>query len=222
MNLNIRYPNITGISEKEQLVQVKSFLIQLVDQLNYALSSTSEGSAQTYEVQGGEMSYYDLRSLIVQQLQEARDMLGQLSQKYESEFIKDDELPKIIEDVLAQAKASGEFDGPPGPKGNDGTGVTILGSYDTEEDLFSAHPTGNAGDSYLVKDDLYVWAENVSKWENVGNIKGPDGVSPIVTVNDIYGGHRVTITDASKTQSFDVMDGIIGMRFKLDDGTILY
>lgn len=38
---------------------------------------------------------------------------------------------------------------------------------------------------------------------------GPDGVSPAITVTDIPGGHRVTITDAEHPtgQSFDVMDG---------------
>lgn len=35
---NIRYPNITGKTEAEQLAQMKSYLIQLVDQLNWALS----------------------------------------------------------------------------------------------------------------------------------------------------------------------------------------
>lgn len=39
--------------------------------------------------------------------------------------------------------------------------------------------------------------------------KGDDGVSPTVTVTDITGGHRVTITDANHPQGqpFDVMDG---------------
>lgn len=36
---------------------------------------------------------------------------------------------------------------------------------------------------------------------------GADGVSPAVSVADIPGGHRVTITDATGAQSFDVMDG---------------
>lgn len=36
---------------------------------------------------------------------------------------------------------------------------------------------------------------------------GEAGVSPKVSVTDIPGGHRVTITDASGPQSFDVMDG---------------
>lgn len=36
---------------------------------------------------------------------------------------------------------------------------------------------------------------------------GEDGVSPVVSVTDIAGGHRVTITDASGAKTFDVMDG---------------
>lgn len=36
--MNFRYPNITGSSDKEQLEQMKRYLRQLVDQLNYAFS----------------------------------------------------------------------------------------------------------------------------------------------------------------------------------------
>lgn len=42
---------------------------------------------------------------------------------------------------------------------------------------------------------------------------GTDGFSPIVTVTDITGGHRVTITDATGDKSFDVMDGTGGSGF---------
>lgn len=61
------------------------------------------------------------------------------------------------------------------PKGADGTGVTILGSYDSESELKSAHPTGAHGDSYLVNGSLYVWSATANNWENVGNIQGPKG-----------------------------------------------
>lgn len=37
--------------------------------------------------------------------------------------------------------------------------------------------------------------------------KGDDGYSPVVTVTDITGGHRVSITDADGTHTFNVMDG---------------
>lgn len=37
--------------------------------------------------------------------------------------------------------------------------------------------------------------------------QGEPGVSPVVSVSDITGGHRVTITDAEGTHTFDVLDG---------------
>lgn len=39
---------------------------------------------------------------------------------------------------------------------------------------------------------------------------GKDGVSPTVTVENIDGGHRVTVTDATGAKSVDVMDGAPG------------
>lgn len=65
--------------------------------------------------------------------------------------------------------------GEQGPAGKDGTGVTILGSYDNEEALKEAHPTGNPGDAYLVDGNLYVWSATETRWKNVGTIEGPQG-----------------------------------------------
>lgn len=62
-----------------------------------------------------------------------------------------------------------------GVNGKDGTSVTIKGSYDTLDALKKAHPTGSAGDSYLVAGDLYVWSTTSKSWENVGTIQGPAG-----------------------------------------------
>lgn len=36
--INIRYPNITGKTEAEQIKQMESYMRYLVDQLNWALS----------------------------------------------------------------------------------------------------------------------------------------------------------------------------------------
>ncbi len=64
---------------------------------------------------------------------------------------------------------------PRGPKGDDGTSVTILGSYNSVEELRENHPIGKIGDSYLVNDNLYVWDDNKNDWNDVGVIKGPKG-----------------------------------------------
>lgn len=44
--IELRYPSITGSSEKEQLAQMRSYLHQLVDQLNYAFSILGEGTQE--------------------------------------------------------------------------------------------------------------------------------------------------------------------------------
>ncbi|MDL2295158.1 collagen-like protein, partial [Ruminococcaceae bacterium OttesenSCG-928-D13] len=65
--------------------------------------------------------------------------------------------------------------GPQGIRGEDGTGVTILDSFDTEEAMRAAHPTGSPGDAYLVAGDLYVWSSELADWNNIGRIQGPEG-----------------------------------------------
>ena len=65
--------------------------------------------------------------------------------------------------------------GPTGATGASGTSVTIKGSYNTYQELIATHPTGSAGDSYIVNGSLYVW--NGNAWDNVGNIKGDTGAT---------------------------------------------
>lgn len=66
--------------------------------------------------------------------------------------------------------------GPTGATGPQGSAVSILGEYADYAALIAAHPTGAAGDGYLIESgDLYVWSQNTSEWVNVGNIEGPTG-----------------------------------------------
>lgn len=46
MSINFRFPNINGSTETEQLKQIKSYLHQLVEQLNWAMSVLESGSAE--------------------------------------------------------------------------------------------------------------------------------------------------------------------------------
>lgn len=41
------------------------------------------------------------------------------------------------------------------------------------------------------------------------NVRGPDGISPVITVTSIQGGHRITITDINGTKYIDVKDTIL-------------
>lgn len=51
MSIEIRLPNINGITEREQLAQVKSYLIQLAQQLQWALGTVGTSSGQGAAVQ---------------------------------------------------------------------------------------------------------------------------------------------------------------------------
>ena len=56
-------------------------------------------------------------------------------------------------------------------------------------------------------------------------IKGDPGISPSVSVQNITGGHRVTITDSVSPKVFDVMDGasVSNIYFQIDDnGNLKY
>lgn len=50
-----------------------------------------------------------------------------------------------------------------------------------------------------------------------GDGVGTDGFSPIVEVEAIEGGHRVTITDIDGTESFDILNGVDGKNYVLTD-----
>lgn len=92
--------------------------------------------------------------------------------------------------------------GPQGPKGDTGaTGAT--GPQGPKGDTGDTGATGPQGPK---------------------GADGTDGVSPTVTVTDINGGHRVTITDATGAKTFDVMDGAqeISEAVKQYLGTYMY
>lgn len=106
-------------------------------------------------------------------------------------------IPEAIEEALAEAKESGEFDGPQGPQGE-------IGPRGERGETGPEGPAGPAGSDGKDGAD--------GKDGSDGNPGAPgedgaDGFSPTVAVEDIQGGHRVTITDASGPHVFTVMDG---------------
>ena len=50
---DLRYPNITGITEQEQIGQMRSYLHQLVEQLNWALGEVDKAQKNEIVYQGG-------------------------------------------------------------------------------------------------------------------------------------------------------------------------
>lgn len=60
-----------------------------------------------------------------------------------------------------------------GEKGDAGTSINILGSFDSYEELLATVTNPNMGDCYLINGELYVW--DGDEWINVGSIQGPQG-----------------------------------------------
>lgn len=90
-----------------------------------------------------------------------------------------------------------------GQNGADGAGLQILGNYDSMQELIQDHPTGSAGNAYMVGTDLVVWNTQTSSWQNVGRIQGPsgsDGLWLAIENND-------TGTNANVTYTAHLMQG---------------
>lgn len=102
MSINIRFPNITGKTEAEQLVQVRSYLHQLAEQLNWALSNiqsggigagasnAAPGQASAGGAGGGyenTVSFYELKSLIIKSADIVNSYYEQFKKKLEGEYV---------------------------------------------------------------------------------------------------------------------------------------
>jgi hypothetical protein len=99
----------------------------------------------------------------------------------------DDDSIKLFNGAAFSTIASAAPVGPTGPAGAAGvagiagatgpagSGVAVLGSYSTFEDLTTANPTGSTGDAYLVGQDLYFWSALNEQWANGGPFLGATG-----------------------------------------------
>lgn len=95
--MNIRLPNINAATEKDQLIQVKSYLHQLAQELNWALSSLESSStakdtgkkASSGAVTKEEMttSFNELRSLIIKSAETVSAYYEEAEKKYSSLYV---------------------------------------------------------------------------------------------------------------------------------------
>ena len=105
--INIRLPNITAPTEREQLIQVRSYLHQLVGELNWALASIESGSSTTpaakqtssVGVSKQEMttSYNELRSLIIKSADTVKAYSEAAEERYESLYVAQSDFGKYTE-----------------------------------------------------------------------------------------------------------------------------
>lgn len=111
-------------------------------------------------------------------------------------------------------------EGPEGPEGPQGSGLQILDEYATLSDLQTAHPTGSAGDMYLVGTGgsftLYLWSTDQADWVDGGALTSPapytsspamDGVASAGSSVNYSRGDHVHPSDSSKLD-VSAVDGV--------------
>ena len=86
--------------------------------------------------------------------------------------------------------------GEKGLTGDTGSGLTLLGVYETLEQFIQASPAGGKGYAYMIKDinpdsdeesdknHVYIWDVNTSEWKDAGQLQGVKG-DPGQSANDI-------------------------------------
>ena len=109
MGINLRFPNITGLSEREQLAQMKSYLHQLVGELQWALNNVSEGSA-VYSPSGvsgssiatptsltGKTAFEAIKPLIIKSADIVQAYYDSISTKLEGQYVAVSDFGTFIE-----------------------------------------------------------------------------------------------------------------------------
>lgn len=115
--INLRLPNITARNEAEQLMQVKSYLYQLVEQLNVALT-TVEGTVNTVVVrakedasgEGGEdkaqVTFNSIKALIIKSADIIEAYYEEINARLEGEFVAISDFGTFQETTLQEIEAT--------------------------------------------------------------------------------------------------------------------
>ena len=94
MSMNIRFPNITGVKPEEQIMQIKSYLYQLVEQLNWMLpaieSIAGQAGTSSANLSLGDISaetFYELKSLLIKSSDTLNAYFEKINVKLEGQYV---------------------------------------------------------------------------------------------------------------------------------------
>lgn len=104
---NIRLPNITATTEREQLLQVKSYLHQLAQELNWALSNLETGGSTSVKQAGSKAvtqeevatSFNSLKSLIIKSAEAVQAYSEEAERRYESLYVAQSDFGTYTEEA---------------------------------------------------------------------------------------------------------------------------
>lgn len=111
--VNLRLPNITGLTEKEQLSQIKSYLYQLVGELQYAVNNmdgttskvvvstptTVSNSARTVSSQA---SFESIKALIIKSAEIVDAYYDEINTRLVGEYVAQSDFGTYVEDTAQE------------------------------------------------------------------------------------------------------------------------
>ena len=118
MSSNLRYPNIKGQSDSAKLVQVQSYLHQLVDDLNYALKTIETGSAGTAAAattesnkkettpQDAKATFSSIKSLIIKSADIVNAYYDEINHRLSGVYVAESDFGVYAEETDLQIEAN--------------------------------------------------------------------------------------------------------------------
>ena len=114
MAYDIRYPMITGGSEKDQLTQLKSYLHQLVEQLNYSLNNidkvqiqyiqtpTKSESSKKVDEKGTQATFDALKPLIIKSADIVQAYYEEINERLEGIYVAQSDFGTFVEQTAQE------------------------------------------------------------------------------------------------------------------------
>lgn len=120
MGIDIRLPQITGVSDREQLTQIKSYLYQLAQQLQWALKNIdttnasvvvtptpkSLVSAQTQSEVDSKATFNSIKGLIIKSADIVTAYYDEISKKLEGVYVAESDFDTYIEKTTQEIEAN--------------------------------------------------------------------------------------------------------------------
>lgn len=109
MSVNLRYPQITGNTPAEQMVQTKRYLRQLVDQLNFALqevgdrypttanASSTSASFQADKEKQALLAFNDIKALIIKSADIVNAYYDEINTRLEGVYVAESDFGSFAE-----------------------------------------------------------------------------------------------------------------------------
>lgn len=125
MGYDLRFPMITGATEKEQLTQIKSYLHQLVEQLQWSLNNidnvqiqyiqtpTKSASSKKTDEKGTQATFDALKPLIIKSAEIVEAYYEEITEKLEGLYVAQSEFgifsEQTIQDITANSTKIEQF-----------------------------------------------------------------------------------------------------------------